>query len=169
MDLDQIRAFLATLDAGSLSGAARVLHRTQPGITRLIQSLEAELGSELLDRSCKPARPTARGLAMVDSARRVLEAVGDLEAVALHRRRAQRLPFRLGVSHALLRFLGEPSVLAWKQTHARLDLTVEADWNLGLLQRLRDGRLDAVLSPFPGAGYSPRRSKATAWASTTWT
>lgn len=42
-DWNQVRAFLAAVDQGSLSGAARVLGQTQPTVSRQITALEEEL------------------------------------------------------------------------------------------------------------------------------
>jgi DNA-binding transcriptional LysR family regulator len=46
--IDAIKAFIAAVDEGSLSGAARRLHRSPPAITRTIAYLEDGVGVELL-------------------------------------------------------------------------------------------------------------------------
>jgi len=155
MELDQVRAFVATVDQGSLCGAARLLGRTQPAVTRLIQALEAEAGAPLLDRSTKPARPTAHGLAIVESARKVLDAVGELECAARPRKRSLTIPLRLGVSHAMARLLGRPAVSRWMTAHPRIALKVESNWSLELVRLLREKRLDAVLGPFAASWEPP--------------
>ena len=155
MELDQVRAFVATIDQGSLSSAARLLGRTQPAVTRLIQALEAQVGTPLLDRSTKPARPTPRGLAIVESARKVLDAVGELECVARPRKRSLAIPFRLGVSHAMVRLLGGSAVSRWMSSHPRLALKVESNWSLALVGQLREKRLDAALGPFSPTWQPP--------------
>lgn len=62
LNFRQIEAFAAVISAGSLTGAAELLGRTQPAITRLIQELEAELGYALLHRHGPRVTPTERGL-----------------------------------------------------------------------------------------------------------
>jgi DNA-binding transcriptional LysR family regulator len=54
MKLDWIDDLLAIADAGSLSGAARTRHLTQPAFSRRIRAIEQLIGSELIDRSSKP-------------------------------------------------------------------------------------------------------------------
>ena len=54
LDWERQRAFLAVLDAGSLSGAARVLGLSQPTVRRRIEDLEHQVGAP-----CSPARPRA--------------------------------------------------------------------------------------------------------------
>jgi len=62
IDIRQLEAFAAVMSAGSVTGAARLLGRSQPAVTRQIQDLEADLGYALLHRSGPRIRPTARGL-----------------------------------------------------------------------------------------------------------
>ncbi|WP_164517826.1 MULTISPECIES: LysR family transcriptional regulator [unclassified Rhizobium] len=61
-DIRQLEAFAAVMSAGSVTGAARLLGRSQPAVTRQIQDLEADLGYALLHRSGPRIQPTARGL-----------------------------------------------------------------------------------------------------------
>lgn len=72
-DWNQIRAFLATAEEGSLSAAARALGSTQPTVGRQISGLEADLGVTLFQRA-------GRSLVMTGAARDLLEhvqAMGD--------------------------------------------------------------------------------------------
>jgi DNA-binding transcriptional LysR family regulator len=62
MDLRQLEAFAAVMSAGSITGAARLLGRSQPALTRLIQELEGALGFSLLHRSGPRITPTQQGL-----------------------------------------------------------------------------------------------------------
>lgn len=62
MDLRQLEAFAAVMSAGSITGAARLLGRSQPALTRLIQDLETSLGFGLLHRSGPRITPTDQGV-----------------------------------------------------------------------------------------------------------
>jgi DNA-binding transcriptional LysR family regulator len=57
-DWDSYRSFLAVLEEGSLSGAARRLGLTQPTLGRHIESIEAALGQALFVRSQRGLTPT---------------------------------------------------------------------------------------------------------------
>jgi DNA-binding transcriptional LysR family regulator len=59
---DLYRTFLAILEEGSLSGAARALGLTQPTIARHLDALEASLGLELFVRSQQGLSPTEAAL-----------------------------------------------------------------------------------------------------------
>lgn len=64
-DWNQVRAFLATAEEGSLSAAARVLGQTQPTLSRQVAALEANLGVTLFERA-------GRAVALTDAGREVL-------------------------------------------------------------------------------------------------
>jgi len=61
---DHLRALLAVLDEGSLSGAARSLGLTQPTVGRHIEALEAQLGAPLFTRSASGLAPTETALTL---------------------------------------------------------------------------------------------------------
>lgn len=73
-DWNQVRAFLATAEEGSFSGAARVLKSTQPTIGRQISELERALGVTLLERSVRGPSLTDVGRALLAHVRAMGEA-----------------------------------------------------------------------------------------------
>lgn len=78
MEFKQLEAFVAVVDYGSFSEAARRLYLTQPTISTHIRSLEEELHSRLILRTTKKATVTTRGYQLYDSAVRMLEIRNNL-------------------------------------------------------------------------------------------
>lgn len=72
-DWNQVRAFLATAEEGSLSAAARALKLTQPTLSRQVAGLETELGVTLFERGHRSMDLTESGLALLEHVR----AMGD--------------------------------------------------------------------------------------------
>lgn len=66
---DLVRSFLAALDQGSLLGAARALHSSQPTIGRHIAELESQLGTVLFERTGRGLNATAAARTLADAAR----------------------------------------------------------------------------------------------------
>ena len=62
LDWALVRSFLAVLDAGSVSAAARATQGHQPTFSRHLAELEAQLGVALFERTGRGVRPTAAGL-----------------------------------------------------------------------------------------------------------
>ena len=67
-DWNQVRAFLATAEEGSLSAAARALGQTQPTLSRQVAALEEDLGVTLFERA-------GRAMALTDAGRDLMEHV----------------------------------------------------------------------------------------------
>lgn len=71
----RVEAFLATVETGSFTQAARRLFVTQPTVTNQIRSLEEELGAHLFERSAQGTRLTAAG----EIAERHLRLISEIE------------------------------------------------------------------------------------------
>ena len=71
MDWDDLRAFLAVAQLGSLRRAAETLAVTQPTIARRLRSLESDLGLPLFERDRDGHRLTAAGAELLPEARAV--------------------------------------------------------------------------------------------------
>ena len=77
-DWNRVRAFLVTVEEGSLSSAARALGTTQPTLGRQIAALEKELGIALFERVDNRLKPTPGGLELLEQARAMGVAASEL-------------------------------------------------------------------------------------------
>ncbi len=77
-DWSLVRSFLATLDQGSLLGAAKVLQASQPTLGRHIAELERQLGVVLFERTGRGLVPTATALRLADAARGMADGADQL-------------------------------------------------------------------------------------------
>src|SRR5262245_24709703 len=80
--LEAMRVFVATADAGSLSGAARRLRAPLPTISRKLAMLEQHLGAQLVTRTTRRFVLTEPGRRYLDSCRRILAEVDEAEQAA---------------------------------------------------------------------------------------
>ncbi len=80
--LRQFRYFIAVAESGSVAAASRMLSIAQSALTKSLLELEAELGSELFERSSRGMALTAQGHRFLASARKVIGSVAD--AMRLH-------------------------------------------------------------------------------------
>lgn len=76
MNVSQLRTFIAVVEHGSFSAAAKHLNISQPAVTMQVQALEADLGATLLDRRYRRIDLTEAGKTLLPHARRVLEQLG---------------------------------------------------------------------------------------------
>jgi DNA-binding transcriptional LysR family regulator len=80
--LDQLRTFIAVVDEGSFSAAARKLRRVQSAVSHAMANLESQLGVVIWDRSTKIPTLTEHGRALVGAARRVVADADALRGMA---------------------------------------------------------------------------------------
>ena len=76
--LDEMQAFLAVIDSGSISAAAEQLGQTPSGVSRALGRLEDKLGTTLLTRTTRRLHLTAEGEAYLRHARAIIDAVVTL-------------------------------------------------------------------------------------------
>jgi len=81
-DWNQTRAFLATVEEGSLSAAARALGLTQPTLSRQVACLEEELGVILFERNRRNMTLTQSGLELLEYAREMGESAMRISLAA---------------------------------------------------------------------------------------
>ncbi|MCV0439174.1 MAG: LysR family transcriptional regulator [Hydrogenophaga sp.] len=79
---DNVRVFLAVLDSGSFSAAARQLGRVPSAVSMVIAQLEAELDLQLFDRRTREPRPTDVARALEPQARQLASQLRQLQAHA---------------------------------------------------------------------------------------
>lgn len=96
MNLRQIEVFRAVMATGSTTDAARLLHVSQPGISRLIRHLEIRLGVTLFERRRGRLVATPEAHTLHAEIERVYRGVQHVQEVAAH--------LRFGM-HATLRVL----------------------------------------------------------------
>ena len=77
-DWNQARAFLATVDEGSLSAAARALGLTQPTLGRQVAALEAALGVVLFERVGKSLVLSQSGIELLEPVRTMCHAANQI-------------------------------------------------------------------------------------------
>jgi DNA-binding transcriptional LysR family regulator len=81
-DWNQVRAFLATLEEGTLSAAARELGLTQPTLGRQVTALEVHLAVTLFERSGRQLIPTPAAIELAEHVRAMGEAATRLSLAA---------------------------------------------------------------------------------------
>lgn len=81
-DWNQVRAFLATAEEGSLSAAARALGQTQPTLSRQVSALEETLGVTLFERAGRAMALTSAGRDLLEHVRVMAEAATRVSLTA---------------------------------------------------------------------------------------
>ncbi len=122
-DWSLYRTFLAVMDAGSLSGAARALGIAQPTVGRQIEALEAALGGEpLFTRSPGGLRPTRAAQALAPHAQAMAAAAETLVRTAQGDAEAMSGVVRLTASDIVGAEVLPPILTEFRETWPHIDI-----------------------------------------------
>lgn len=139
---------------GSFNSAARAMHISPSGLSHQVQKVEQALGGPVFERGGRKIVPTAGGRRLLEQIDAVLAAAEHLQQVA----RAGSVAFggelRLGVPASLGPYLLPHLIAPFPQHFAGARLSLSEGKPRGLLRRLHEGELDAVLAPPPATAPS---------------
>ena len=142
LDLAELRAFCAAIDLGSLGRAARLLRVSQPALSKRMRTIEAVVGTRLVERSPRGIVPTPAGTKLYVEARKLLaqaEAVDDL----VRGLSGEERPVRLAASHTIAEFvLPGPLVDFERQRDRHLSVELMVANSVVVRELVRDGRAD---------------------------
>lgn len=146
LDVRALRFFVAVAARGSLSAAATDLGVTQSALSQAVMQIEEVLGTKVLDRSRRPLKLTAAGIALSRHARNIVDEMDQLIAQVREADLANRPEIRVGMIDSYAATVGPAvvkeitvnasQVLLWAGfadshsqalLHRQLDLIVTSD------------------------------------------
>ena len=142
---DSVQVFLAALDHGSFSAAARALSRVPSAVSMTIAHLEAELAVQLFDRSGREPRPTAAARALEPQARLLAAQLQQLNAQALALTQGLEERLTLVIAPELLAARWTAPLAALAQAYPLLQVEVLAAPQVDALAMLHSGRAQLAL------------------------
>jgi DNA-binding transcriptional LysR family regulator len=145
MEIRELRAFVAVVEEGGLSAAARRLHVSQSALSQTMQSLERQLGVRLLVRDHTGARPTETGKVLLAEARTLLERHDHLLATVTGRTAARSGSLRVGVPLEFPVQVLPPVVCELAMTYPDVDVRMRHSASTTQLAALQAGELDVAL------------------------
>ncbi|MEW2081924.1 LysR family transcriptional regulator [Streptomyces sp. NPDC005283] len=148
--LQQLRYLVAVADCRSITAAACSVYIAQPALSRSIQSLERDLGVELLDRRGRAATLTPEGSRVVRLARRVLDAVEAIEDIGPVHAGSSRGTLTLAATPTLSLDLAADLVPSFTERHRGIEVRVrQHDSREALVRALIDGAAELGLVDLP--------------------
>ena len=145
MELRHLRYFVAVAEAGSLTVAAeRMLHTSQPSLSRQIRDLEDEVGAQLLRRNARGIELTPAGRAFLDHARAVLSQVEAATAAARRVAHPAKPCFAIGfLTGHELRWMPE-TLRILRDELPNIDVMISSQYSPMLADGLSKGKIDAA-------------------------
>lgn len=119
-ELDALGQFVAVVEAGGFSAAARRLGLRKATLSRSVAQLEQRLGARLLHRTTRTIRLTDDGLTYYGHATRALSAARDAEAALAHRTEEAAGLVRVAAIPFLAELLVEPVIVPLLARYPRM-------------------------------------------------
>src|SRR6202171_5899548 len=145
MELRHLRYFIAVAEAGSLTVAAeRILHTSQPSLSRQIRDLEDEVGAQLLTRRARGIELTAAGQAFLEHARVALAQVAAAAEAARRVAHPAKPCFTMGflTGHELTWMPEALQIL--RDELPNIDVMISSQYSPLLANGLSKGKIDAA-------------------------
>jgi DNA-binding transcriptional LysR family regulator len=143
LQIDWLKCFVATVDAGSLSAAAGEVHRSQSAVSMQLKKLEAAVGHALLLRGPRRLELTHQGQTLLGYARRMLDLQADAQAAL--QGEALSGVVRLGVPDDYASRYLTPVLKRFAPRHGGVEIQLDCEQSTALIPRVQRGELDLAL------------------------
>lgn len=121
-DWNHIRAFLAVVEQGSLSGAARVLRQTQPTLSRQITALEDALDLTMFERGTRVMQITESGAELLAHVRGMADAATQISRIATGQSQAIEGTVRITSSDAMAAYALPRCLISLRRTYPGISI-----------------------------------------------
>ena len=160
MDAKKVQALLAAVDLGSLTSAASELGYTQSGLTHMMNSLENELGLNLLLRSKSGVRLSPAGQELLPELRSLADAADALDLAAEQLRQRNCSTLRLGAYSSIARHWVPQIMAEYRKVCPDTQVSLIMDGLVELYSAVRDDQLDCIMTSYDeslaqGFGWIP--------------
>ena len=143
LQLDWLRAFVSVVDAGTLTAAAPLVHRSQSALSMQLKKLEQAVGAPVLTRDARHVALTAAGRQLLPHARRILEAHAEAQQ-ALHGPSVTG-HVTLGVPDDYAVAYLAPVLRSFAARHPGVEISLVCEQSTALLPRLHRAEIDLAL------------------------
>ncbi|WP_218508533.1 LysR family transcriptional regulator [Variovorax sp. dw_308] len=143
LQLDWLTCFVAAVDAGSISGAAPEVHRSQSAVSIQIKKLEGAVGRSLFVRGPRRLQLTADGQVLLGYARRILDLHAEAQAALQGDVLTGRV--RLGVPDDYAAKYLTPVLKRFAPRHGGVQIELDCEQSTSLIPRIARGDLDLAL------------------------
>jgi DNA-binding transcriptional LysR family regulator len=145
MDIRELECFLAVIDHGSITRAAKFLRISQPAVSQMIKALESSTGQSLFHRTPSGVVPTEAGSLLRIHALRIMHEVQDAEE-ALDTARHQTRQLKIGVLPTLAHDYVPAILRTFLQMEQVAPEQMEAADEIGIVQGSTRQLIRSVLS-----------------------
>lgn len=138
-----MRAFVLTVETGSVTEASRRMGRTQSAVTQQLQKLEQLIGKPLLDHTRRTLELTEAGTIFLSHAKQILRQQDECLAQLAPKAAEEKVV--LGVPDLYAAFILPPILSAFRREHPHIRIELSCALSRPLVARVKEGSVDIAL------------------------
>ena len=146
MRLRHIEVFHAIMQAGTISGAAQLLHISQPAVTKVLQHCELQLGMPLFDRVRGKLYPTPEAQRLFVEVDKLNRDLVGIRRLAASLKRGESEQVRLVATPALATAIVPAAMTPWSRAHPHARCSLATHHTREIVSALLLGEADLALS-----------------------
>lgn len=142
MNLSRLHTFIAVVEAGSISLAAKLLGMSQPGVSQHIKHLEDEFGVKLLERTSAGVVLTREGSLAYEQAQVIVEAWRSLEQSIRPTQTEATGQLRIGASSIPSTHFLPEFIYRFRNAYAQVNVAMQVGESRGIIELVQQHGLD---------------------------
>lgn len=146
MDLKQLKYFARIVELESITAAAQALYIAQPSLSQHVANLEAELGSKLLHRGARGARPTSAGEILYQYAKTILRQVEEATVAVKQESHDPAGHVTLGLPTSTSRMVAVQLLTELTSRHKHISLEIIEGSSADLAELISRQKLDLTVA-----------------------
>ena len=148
MTLKQLKYLVGIVDSGlNITSAAERLYTSQPGISKQLKQLEAELGVQLFTRKGKSlAAITPAGRDVIARSRKILREVDNIRSLASDLTAEQEGTLSIATTHTQARYVLPEVIRAFREVYPRVDLDLHQGTSEQIAELISTNKVDFAIA-----------------------
>lgn len=148
MTLKQLKYLVGIADSGlNITSAAERLFTSQPGISKQLKQLEAELGVQLFTRKGKSlAAITPAGREVIARARKILREVGNISSLASDLTAELDGTLSIATTHTQARYVLPEVIRTFRERYPRVDLELHQGTSEQIAELISTNKVDFAIA-----------------------
>ncbi|WP_284140606.1 MULTISPECIES: LysR family transcriptional regulator [unclassified Virgibacillus] len=142
MEIKHLQYFIEVTEVASFTKAAENLYITQPAISRIIKSLEDELGTPLFIRSRKKLALTDAGRVLYERAKHIEQEFLSLQEELDHLLTFKKGHIRIGIPSIVNSIFFSELIASFHKVYPEVTFQLEEDSSKGIEEKMLDAKLD---------------------------
>ena len=149
MDIRHLHYFLEVAKQKNMTKAAEILHVSQPALSKMVKSLEEELGMTLFIRSNKASEVTDAGLIVMEYSQRIIALLDEMRITLSDMTNLQHGSIHIGIPPIAGSLFFPKVIAAFHSAFSNIKINITEYPAPKLMKKVVDGEIDLGIAVLP--------------------